>query len=254
MFLPRSPVLKLRRPRLLFTRSTGSTASEAHWWNVERDGSKGHGLRHNPFNSIIAPRPIGWIGSQSKDGAVNLAPYSFFNAVNYHPPMIGFASIDFKDTVRNILETGEFTWNLASWPLAQSVNITCEPVDPDVDEFELAGLTKAASTLVAPPRVLESGVNFECRMTSCCQLKNKEGEHIDTWFVIGEVVGVHISKDLIVSGVYDTVQGEPIMRGGGPADYFRISRDNRFIMHRKHGHLEDPAPADLGSDGEVKPV
>ena len=105
----------------------------------------GHGLRHNPFNSIISPRPIGWIGSQGKTGNINLAPYSFFNCLNYHPPIVGFSSIGFKDTVRNCTETGEFTWNLATRTLAEAVNTTCDPVDPEVNEFELAGLTMLPS-------------------------------------------------------------------------------------------------------------
>jgi hypothetical protein len=80
--------------------------------------AQGHGLPHDPFNAIVAPRPIGWISSRSAGGQVNLAPYSFFNAFNYVPPIIGFSSIGRKDTLRNVQETGEFVWNLVSWPLA----------------------------------------------------------------------------------------------------------------------------------------
>jgi flavin reductase (DIM6/NTAB) family NADH-FMN oxidoreductase RutF len=125
----------------------------------------GHGLPHDPFNAIVGPRPIGWISTQSKDGIVNLAPYSFFNAFNYVPPIVAFSSINYKDTVRNAEETGEFAWNLVTMPLAEAMNQTCAAVPPDVNEFELAGLTQAPSRLIQAPRVGESPVSFECKVT-----------------------------------------------------------------------------------------
>ena len=94
-------------------------------------------LQH-PFNSIIAPRPIGWISSKSLSGQVNLAPYSFFNAFNYHPPIIGFSSIGYKDSVKNAADTGEFCWSLVTRSLAESMNHTSTAVDSEIDEFELA--------------------------------------------------------------------------------------------------------------------
>jgi len=109
----------------------------------------GHGLRHDPFNAIVAPRPIGWISSRSAAGAVNLAPYSFFNAFNYVPPIVGFASIGWKDSVANVAEVGEFCWNLAVEALADRMNLTCAPAPPEIDEFEVAGLTHAPSRLVS---------------------------------------------------------------------------------------------------------
>src|SRR5258708_2409706 len=118
--------------------------------------SQGHGLKYNPFNAIIAPRPIGWISSRDAKGQLNLAPYSFFNAFNYDPPILGFASISWKDSVRNASETGEFVWNLATKELAEQMNRTSLPVPDDVDEFQLAGLTAAPSKHVDVPRVLES--------------------------------------------------------------------------------------------------
>ena len=102
---------------------------------------KGHGLPHDPFNAIVGPRPIGWISTCNAQGALNLAPYSFFNAFNYVPPIVGFASIGAKDTLRNIEETGEFVCNLATRDLAEAMNQTCAAVAPEVNEFELAGLT-----------------------------------------------------------------------------------------------------------------
>ena len=106
----------------------------------------GHGLPHDPFNAIVGPRPIGWISTQSATGATNLAPYSFFNAFNYVPPIVGFASIGYKDTVRNVQETGEFVWNLATRDLAEAMNQSCANAPPEVSEFTLAGLTRASSS------------------------------------------------------------------------------------------------------------
>jgi flavin reductase (DIM6/NTAB) family NADH-FMN oxidoreductase RutF len=99
----------------------------------------GHGLPHDPFNAIVGPRPIGWVSSRDIDGQLNLAPYSFFNAFNYVPPIIGFASIGAKDSLHNIRATGEFAWNLATRPLAEAMNQSCAAVPPEVSEFELAG-------------------------------------------------------------------------------------------------------------------
>ena len=125
--------------------------------------SVGHGLKHDPFNSIVAPRPIGWISSRGASGAINLAPYSFFNAFNYHPPIIGFASVGAKDTLRNAQESGEFTWNLATRALADQMNTTCTPAPYGQSEFDLAGLTQAPCRLVACPRVAESPASLSAR-------------------------------------------------------------------------------------------
>jgi len=192
----------------------------------------GHGLPHDPFNAIVGPRPIGWISSRGEGGAVNLAPYSFFNGFNYTPPIVGFASIGFKDTVRNVLQTREFVWNLATRALAEQMNASCAPVPPEVNEFDLAGLTQAPSRLVAPPRVAESPVAFECRLTQSFQLQDAAGASIDSWMVLGEVVAVHIDRAMLKDGVYDTAAARPILRGGGPADYFEISPEARFRMFR----------------------
>ena len=192
----------------------------------------GHGLAHDPFNAIVGPRPIGWIASRSAEGIPNLAPYSFFNAFNYTPPIIGFASIGHKDSLSNIEQTGEFVWNLATLPLAEAMNQSCAAVGPEVDEFELAGLTPTPSRLIDVPRVAESPVSFECRKTQIIQLQSAAGDAVNTWLVLGEVVGVHIDRRLLVDGVYQTAAAEPILRGGGPADYFRIEPDALFRMHR----------------------
>ena len=194
--------------------------------------SQGHGLPHDPFNAIVGPRPIGWISSQDAHGGLNLAPYSFFNAFNCTPPIIGFASVGAKDSLRNIRQTGEFCWNLATRPLAEQMNQSCAAVPPEVDEFALAGLETVASTQVAVPRVAASPVSFECRMTQIVQLQGVDGSAIETWLVLGEVVGIHIARHLLKDGVYDTAAAQPILRGGGPADYFEVSHDQLFKMFR----------------------
>jgi flavin reductase (DIM6/NTAB) family NADH-FMN oxidoreductase RutF len=192
----------------------------------------GHGLPHDPFNAIVGPRPIGWISSMGRDGALNLAPYSFFNAFNYTPPIIGFASIGAKDTLRNIQETREFVWNLVTQPLAEAMNATCAPVAPGVSEFDLAGLTPVASNVVKVPRVGESQVAFECRCTQIVQLETAAGAQVPTWLILGEVVGVHIAQAALVHGVYDTAHAGHVLRAGGPADYFSVGPGQLFKMHR----------------------
>lgn len=192
----------------------------------------GHRLPHDPFNAIVGPRPIGWISTRSAAGVLNLAPYSFFNAFNYTPPIVGFASVGLKDTLRNVEQTGEFAWNLVTLPLAEVMNQTCAAVAPEVDEFELAGLTPVDSQLIDVPRVLESPVSFECRCTQIVQLQGVNGEKVPTWLVLGEVVAVHIAQVLLKDGIYDTAGAAHVLRGGGPADYFALGPDQLFKMRR----------------------
>jgi flavin reductase (DIM6/NTAB) family NADH-FMN oxidoreductase RutF len=194
--------------------------------------AQGHGLKHDPFNAIVGPRPIGWVSTRATDGVANLAPYSFFNAFNYVPPIVGFSSIGYKDSVRNIEATGEFVWNLATRPLAEAMNQTCAAVPPEVDEFALAGLTPIASRLVTVPRVQESPVTFECKLSQLIRLTSAQGESIDSWLVLGEVVGIHIAQHLLKDGVYDTANAGHILRGGGPADYFTIGPEQLFKIYR----------------------
>lgn len=195
-----------------------ATPTDVHFYQP----AQGHGLPHDPFNAIVGPRPIGWISTRAADGVLNLAPYSFFNGFNYTPPIIGFSSIGAKDSLANARATGEFGWNLATRPLADAMNASCAAVPADVDEFELAGLTPAPSRLIRAPRVAESPVSFECRVSQIVQLQAASGVPVDTWLVLGEVVGVHIARHLLSEGIYQTAAAEPILRGGGPADYFEL--------------------------------
>ena len=192
----------------------------------------GHGLPHDPFNAIVGPRPIGWVSTRSNAGVLNLAPYSFFTAFNYIPPIVGFSSIGAKDSLRNVQENGMFVWNLVTRPLAQAMNQTCAPVGPEVNEFELAGLATAPSRVIDVPRVADSPVSFECRCTQIIQLEGLDKQKLPTWLVLGEVVGVHIADHLLKDGVYDTANAGHILRGGGPADYFTLGPEQLFHMWR----------------------
>jgi flavin reductase (DIM6/NTAB) family NADH-FMN oxidoreductase RutF len=192
----------------------------------------GHGLAHDPFNAIVGPRPIGWISTADLKGGRNLAPYSFFNAFNYFPPIIGFASIGRKDTLANVEDTGEFVWNLATDPLAEAMNMTSAPLARGLDEFAITGLTPAPSRHVKAPRVLESPVNFECRVTQIVHLRTLAGTTPETFLVLGEVVAIHIDRALLVEGVYQAAAAQPVLRWGGRGDYARIAPENIFEMIR----------------------
>ncbi|MFG1175372.1 flavin reductase family protein [Erwiniaceae bacterium CAU 1747] len=193
---------------------------------------KGHGLPHDPLNAIIGPRPIGWISSQNAAGQRNLAPYSFFNCFSYHPPIIGFASSGWKDSVANIVETGEFVWNLATRPLAAAMNESSASLPRGEDEFIRAGLTALPASLVRVSMVAESPVNFECRLTQCIQLQDAQGGLLDSWLVLGEAIAIHIDNELLENGIYQTAKAEPILRAGGPSAYYGISEAERFDLVR----------------------
>ena len=194
---------------------------------------RGHGLQHNPFKAIVAPRPIGWISSLNPAGVANLAPYSFFNAFNDVPPIVGFSTTgQKKDTLRNVEQTGEFAFNLVTRTLAQAMNATAASVSPEVNEFELAGLTPAPSRIISAPRVAESPVSFECKCTEILQLKGADGVKTPAWLVLGEVVAVHIDKSLLRDGAYDTAAAGHLARGGGASDYFWVGQDTLLRMTR----------------------
>lgn len=193
---------------------------------------EGHRLAHNPLNAIIAPRPIGWISTRSKEGIVNLAPFSFFNLFSYHPPVLGFAPDNRADSLHNARETGEFTWNLVTRALAEPMNLTSKAVPPDIDEFALAGLQQLPSIDVAAPRVAASPVQMECKVTDIVSVRGLDdtlGRHS---LVLGEIVRVHIDELHIVDGIYRTTSPGPILRGGGAADYFALTDGDSFQMPR----------------------
>jgi len=197
--------------------------------------AKGHGLSHNPLNALVAPRPIGWISSRDAQGRVNLAPYSFFNAFNYDPPIIGFSSIAWKDSVQNASETREFTWNLVTRELGDQMNQTSAPLPHGEDEFSFAGLTAVAGRKVNVPRVGESRAAMECKVIDIVQFRNTQGDKVSGWLVLGEVVAVYIDKTLLKDGVYQTAEARPIMRSGGLNDYVQVLPENVFQIARPPG-------------------
>jgi len=173
-----------------------------------------HGLRWDPFKALVSPRPIGWISTLGANGVVNLAPYSFFNAVSTDPHYVMFSSGGRKDSQRNAEETGEFVCSLATYDLRDAMNRTSQHVAPEVDEMALAGLTPAPSKLVAPPRVAESPVAFECKYWRTIELPGPDGGPGTHAIVLGQVVGVHIDDAAIVGDKVDVTRLKPIARLG----------------------------------------
>ena len=203
--------------------------------------ASGHGLPHDPFKALIAPRPIGWISTVSAGGTPNLAPYSFFNAVSDRPPMIAFSSSGRKDSLTNVEVTGEFVWNMATRALAEAMNASSAAVPPEVDEFTLAGLETAPSRLVVPPRVAASPASLECRLLRTVELDDLDGERTGSTLVIGQVVGVHIRRAFFRDGLFDTGAAHPIMRAGYRDDYVEATPETMFKMARP-GTSDDSAP------------
>ncbi|THF52911.1 flavin reductase family protein [Flavobacterium supellecticarium] len=151
------------------------------------------------LTGTVIPRPIGWISSISKEGAVNLAPFSFFNAVGEDPPHVMFSTVrpnnTNKDTLNNVLETGEFVVNLVTEDLVEKMNLTSASVPPDQNEFELAQLTPAPSLVVKAPRVLESPVAMECKVVHHYSLEDHQ--HGGATILIGRVVMFHIDEAIL---------------------------------------------------------
>ena len=196
-----------------------------------------HGLPKNPFNSLVIPRPIGWITTVDPEGVVNLAPYSFFNAVGYRPPTVMFASgagsgeDGQKDSLRNVEATGEFVCNLSTWETREAMNQSSASVGPEVDELEMSGLTPVPSKLVKPPRVKEAPVHLECKHLRSVDFPNWSNK--DRYVVVfGEVIGVHIEDQYITpEGLLDVDGMKPIGRLGYD-DYTIVGGDSIFTMTR----------------------
>jgi flavin reductase (DIM6/NTAB) family NADH-FMN oxidoreductase RutF len=207
------------------------TNSEALFIDPATDRTFKRGI----FNAIIAPRPIGWISTLNPDGTANLAPFSYFTIVSNQPPILMFScntpeDRPKKDTVANARATGEFVFNLVSLDLVEEMNATSTPVAADVDEFELAGLDKAASIRVAPPRVAASPVSLECKVIKIINFGGGDrGPETDVTF--GEVVGMHIAPGYLHDdGHFDTAKAQPVTRLGG-AEY-AVSQPS-FVLERK---------------------
>ncbi len=173
-----------------------------------------HGLSHNPFKAIVAPRPIGWISTISKSGQPNLAPYSFFNAIGDAPMMVMFSSGGVKDSVRNVQETGVFTANFVSHAMKDAMNVSSASVEAGVNEFDLAGLAMLDGQTVACPRVAGVPAALECAVTNIIQPDTLNGGKSAYLVVIGEVKGIFIDDEYIKGGRFDLAKANPIMRAG----------------------------------------
>lgn len=176
--------------------------------------SNRHGLAHDPFKAIVAPRPIGWIGSKGHDGTINLSPYSFFNAVSDRPKIVMFSSSGRKDSLRNATETGVFTVNFVSADLVPAMNASSVAVPYGTDEFAIAGLSAIPGRLVDAPYVGEAHAALECRVTEIHTLKTIDGEDSDSHAVFGQVVGIHIDEGVIRDGRFDVALARPVSRLG----------------------------------------
>jgi flavin reductase (DIM6/NTAB) family NADH-FMN oxidoreductase RutF len=195
-----------------------------------------HGLPHDPFKAIVAPRPIGWISTLSAAGAVNLAPYSYFNGVHSKPPLVMFGSENRKDSLAFVEETKEFVCSLATWDLREQMNQTSAPYPRGVDEMRAAGLTPAPCRLVKPPRVAEAPCALECKVLNVVPLNDVNGRPLDGYVVIGQVVGVHIDERFIRNGLLDTAAMKPIARGG----YHDYSVVTESFTMRRPSNVEVP--------------
>jgi len=184
----------------------------------------GHGLPHDPFKAIVAPRPIGWISTVDPNGRPNLAPYSFFNAFCEAPPIVGFSSGGPKDSQRNAEATGEFVVNLVTRKHAIAMNVTSASYAHGVNEFEAAGLTAAPSRLVKPPRVADTPAALECKLLLVLPIKDLEGRLTGNTLLFGQVVGIHIDKALLKDGLFDMAAARTIARCGYRGDYTEVTQ------------------------------
>jgi flavin reductase (DIM6/NTAB) family NADH-FMN oxidoreductase RutF len=181
-------------------------------------------LPHDPLKAIIAPRPIGWITAMSREGRLNLSPYSFFNLIASPPvPIVMFSSEGKKDAVSFVEETGEFTCSLTSLAQAEAMSLTSAPLPRGESEYAHAGLKTAPSRLIAPPWVAGAPAALECKLLSITELSDLEGRKLDRHLVLGQVVGVHIDEAYLKEGRFDIAAAATIARCGY-SDYAVVER------------------------------
>ena len=190
-----------------------------------------HGLPRDPFKAIVAPRPIGWITSMSAKGEINLAPYSFFNAVSDNPPIVLFSSEGRKDSMAFIEETKEFVCSLAVLDLLDAVVTTGIAFPRGINEMEQAGLASAPSRLVRPPRVAASPCALECKLLQIVALNDLDGRPAHRHVAFGQVIGIHIDDRFIKDGRLDTAAMQPIARCGY-SDYAVVDKVMSIVRPR----------------------
>jgi flavin reductase (DIM6/NTAB) family NADH-FMN oxidoreductase RutF len=215
-----------------------------------------HGLPYNPYKSIVVPRPIGWISTLSRDGVANLAPYSQFNNLGYDPPYVMFSAgsnpedARRKDSVVNAIDTREFVCSMATYDLREAVDRSSHYVDPEIDEFDYAGVTKEESRMVRAPRVAEAPVHLECRFDQCVVLPGNYPEHT-VHMIIGEVLGVHIRDDALnAEGKLDIARLRPLARLGY-LDYTSV--DSVFTMDIPDDGREGLRRRGMGGEARGRP-
>jgi len=184
------------------------------------------GLSFSPIKAIVSPRPIGWISSFGKDGSINLAPYSYFNAISELPPMVMFSSApsgsaQHKDSLRNVIETEEFVVNVVSAALGDAMNITSADLAYGQNEFTAANLEMADCNTVKVPRVAAAPAALECRLWKVIELPKPETGGAGV-MVIGTITGIHIADETIKDGKIDVTSYQPLARLGY-MDYARIN-------------------------------
>ncbi len=207
---------------------------------------RNHGLKFDPFKALVTPRPIGWVSTIGADGVLNLAPYSFFNAVSDRPPYVMFSSGGRKDTLRNVLASGEFTCSIAGWALRDAMNLSSATVAPGVDEFALAGLTPAPSRFVKPPRVAQAHAALECTLWQTLDVPpHKPGAESSYTVVFGRVVGIYIDDAVIEDGQVRTALIRPLARLGY-MDFSVVTPETLFTLNR-------PLASDDGQTASVQP-
>ena len=191
-----------------------------------------HGLKHDPFKAIIAPRPIGWISTVSEEGVLNLAPYSFFNAVAANPNYVMFSTVNRKDSLKNIESNGEFTCSISTWDTREGMNISSAPVDYLADEFALANLATSPSQFVKPPRVARAPASLECKHWKTVEMPDVHpGGDKGHFLIIGKVIGIFIDDNFIKDGIVNTADMRPLARMGY-MDYGVITPETAFELRR----------------------
>ena len=187
-------------------------------------------LPFDPLKALVSPRPIGWISSISAAGAVNLAPYSFFQAISQRPGMVLYSSEGMKDSATFSRETGEFVCNMATWSFREQMHLSSDALPQGENEFLHAGLEMEPSQLVKPPRVKGVAAALECKTVDSFELKDMHGHVTDRIIVIGQVVGVYIGDEFLKEGKVDTAAMQLIARCG----YFDYAVIDRLFQMRDH--------------------
>ena len=215
------------------------------FFNPLEVGMKPDPFKYTVYNALVVPRPIGWISTLSPDGVVNLAPFSFFNALSGDPPCVMYCpnavkpgTEEKKDSYSNVQETGEFVFNMCTWDLRNEMIATAEHSPRNEDEMAAAGLEASPCVNVKPPRVKASPVALECKHLQTIDLP--PGKTNQSHMVIGQVVGIHIDDEVITDGIVDVHKMELIARLGY-LDYAKIEAENIVSLKRPdRGTYEQP--------------